>query len=115
MTKTEKIKNAIKFILSLTGLIVILCLDDWTKPTPLSDTIHRGNSLEPSSLDPHFSYSLNEANIQRDIFEGLTAEAANGEIIPGVAKTWKTSSDGLTWTFNLRENAKEQWSPRHGS
>ena len=108
MTKTETIKSTIQFILGVAGLIILIRLDDWIKPETLRDTIHRGNSLEPASLDPNLTYSLAEANIQRDIFEGLTAEAANGAIIPGVAKTWKTSSDQLTWTFHLRKNAK--WS-----
>ena len=29
-------------------------------------------------------------------------------ILPGIAKSWKESKDGMTWTFKLRKNAK--WS-----
>ena len=38
---------------------------------------------------------------------GLTTEDAGGQPIPGMAESWQTSPDGLTWTFNLRE---AQWS-----
>ena len=73
-----------------------------------TDAIHRGNSTEPESLDPQIIKSLAEANISRDIFEGLTAEASNGAIIPGVAEKWETSKDQTKWTFFIRKNAK--WS-----
>jgi oligopeptide transport system substrate-binding protein len=38
---------------------------------------------------------------------GLTQDAADGTTIPGMAESWDTSADGLTWTFHLR---KAQWS-----
>ncbi|KEO83453.1 peptide ABC transporter substrate-binding protein [Tumebacillus flagellatus] len=42
------------------------------------------------------------------IDEGLTRVDKNGKAQPGVAKDWQVSSDGLTYTFNLRDDAK--WS-----
>ncbi|MBL0388600.1 peptide ABC transporter substrate-binding protein [Tumebacillus sp. ITR2] len=42
------------------------------------------------------------------INEGLTRVDKNGKAQPGVAKDWKVSEDGLTYTFNLRDDAK--WS-----
>ena len=44
----------------------------------------------------------------QDLYEGLTAEAADGNIIPGAAQSWSVSEDGRTWTFRLRENLR--WS-----
>src|SRR5262249_54498608 len=29
-----------------------------------------------------------------------------GRIVPSLAETWRTSEDGLTWTFNIRRNVK---------
>jgi oligopeptide transport system substrate-binding protein len=49
-----------------------------------------------------------ESNIGRDLFEGLIAEAPNGDLIPGVAESWEMSEDGKTYTFRLREDAR--WS-----
>ena len=70
--------------------------------------IHRGNGAEPETLDMHKSTGVPEANIQRDLFEGLVSEAADGSLIPGAAESWKKTEDGKIWTFELRKNGK--WS-----
>ncbi len=61
------------------------------------------NNGEPLSLDPQKASGTWENNIIGNIFMGLTTEAADGKIIPGMATVWETSKDGLTWTFQLRE------------
>ena len=67
-----------------------------------------GNDGEPLTLDPH-RYNLRlEQTILGDLFEGLTTVDAEGRIVPGAAKRWETSEDGLTWTFHLREGGR--WS-----
>ena len=67
-----------------------------------------GNGGEPLTLDPH-RYNLNlEEKILANLFEGLTAHDAHGRIVPGAARSWSTSEDGLKWTFHLREDAR--WS-----
>ena len=38
--------------------------------------------------------------------EGLLRIGKNSKVEPGIAKSCKVSSDGLTYTFNLRKNAK---------
>ncbi len=70
--------------------------------------LHRGNGAEPDSIDPHRGTSVNGANIQRDLFEGLVNEAPNGDLEPGAAESWTISDDGLTYTFSLRRDAR--WS-----
>jgi oligopeptide transport system substrate-binding protein len=70
--------------------------------------LHRGNGAEPETLDIHKSSGVPEANIQRDLFEGLVTEAADGSLIPGAAKSWEKDKSGKRWTFHLRENGK--WS-----
>ena len=72
------------------------------------NTLQRGNAAEPETLDVHKSSGVPEANIQRDLFEGLVAEAADGSVIPGVAESWTLSEDGKTYTFRLRKDAR--WS-----
>lgn len=37
--------------------------------------------------------------------EGLTRIDEDGKVQPGVAESWETSEDGLTWTFKLRKNS----------
>jgi ABC-type oligopeptide transport system substrate-binding subunit len=70
--------------------------------------LHRGNSAEPETLDPHKAAGVWEAHILRDLFEGLLTEAADGTPIPGVADQWQQSSDGTVYTFQLRADAR--WS-----
>jgi oligopeptide transport system substrate-binding protein len=66
-----------------------------------------GNAAEPASLDPHHAVGTWEDHIIGDLMMGLTTESADGEPLPGAAEKWETSSDGLTWTFHLRDH---QWS-----
>src|SRR5690606_13458596 len=49
-----------------------------------------------------------EDRVLKDLYEGLVAQDAKGEAIPGAASSWEVSKDGLTYTFHMRENAK--WS-----
>ncbi len=65
--------------------------------------LHRGNSAEPLSLDPHKASGTWENNIIGDMFVGLFTENAAGEPIPGMAQSYTVSEDGLSWTFTLRE------------
>lgn len=65
--------------------------------------LHRGNSTEPVTLDPHQSEDVATGNILRDLFEGLTTEDRQGNIIPGAAASWDISDDGTVYTFQLRD------------
>src|SRR5580704_12059953 len=66
-----------------------------------------GNGADPSSVNPQLATAVNEAAILRELFDGMFTDDALGRPIPGVAKTWEVSPDGLTWTFHLRP---EVWS-----
>jgi oligopeptide transport system substrate-binding protein len=70
--------------------------------------LHRGNGGEPQTLDQGHTTTDVEANVLKDLYEGLTVYDAAGNVIPGIAESWKISDDGLTYTFKLRPNAK--WS-----
>ncbi|MBJ7220943.1 MULTISPECIES: peptide ABC transporter substrate-binding protein [unclassified Brenneria] len=62
---------------------------------------------EPASLDPIKAVGLPEAQVARDLFEGLVNQDANGNIVPGVAQRWQTN-DNRTFMFTLRNDAR--WS-----
>lgn len=70
--------------------------------------LHRDNGNEPQTLDPHLAQGVPAANILRDLFEGLTAEAPGGAIVPGAAERWNISHDGRVYTFHLRREGR--WS-----
>lgn len=75
----------------------------------LAETVlRRGNGAEPKSLDPaHISIDI-EGHIMQDLYEGLVVFDNAGKIQPGVAESWKISTDGTVYTFTLRKDAK--WS-----
>ena len=56
-----------------------------------------------TNLDPQFATAREAQIIIAAMFEGLVVQQPTGEIIPGVAKSWEISSDGLIYTFHLRE------------
>jgi len=74
------------------------------EPVPL----RRGIGGEPTSLDPQRARGTFSFEVLRDLFEGLTTEGPNGEVVPGVAEDWSASPDGLRYEFRLRGNAR--WS-----
>jgi oligopeptide transport system substrate-binding protein len=74
-----------------------------TSSTLAEVVLHRGNSKEPDTLDPHRAAGVWEDEIIGDMFLGLTTEAINGDIIPGSAESWTISDDGLVYTFTLRD------------
>ena len=74
--------------------------------TPLAakQEMVRNNGAEPESLDPAYIESVNGAEIERDLFEGLTSTDHHSNVVPGVAESWK-QVDASTWVFKLRRNA----------
>ncbi len=64
----------------------------------------RNNGDEPETLDPALNESIISGAILLDLFEGLTASDRHGDVVPGVAESWK-QVDATTWVFKLRRNA----------
>jgi len=79
-------------------------------PSILADEqiVYRGNGEEPQTLDPHLAEGVPSAHILRDLFEGLTTESPDGDVIPGAAARWNISRDARTYTFYLRRDS--EWS-----
>jgi ABC-type oligopeptide transport system substrate-binding subunit len=59
--------------------------------------------LDPAAATDNFS-----SQVIQDLYEGLTRESANGEVVPGVASSWDVDPTGIQYTFHLRPNAS--WS-----
>jgi len=78
------------------------------KRSTQENILRKSNGAEPQTLDPHKAEGVPAGNILRDLYEGLTIEAPNGDVIPGVAESWILAEDGITYTFKLRKDAR--WS-----
>jgi peptide/nickel transport system substrate-binding protein len=66
------------------------------------DTYMIVSEFEPHSLDPG---DLGDLRPMTNIYEGLVwyNRDKDNEFIPALATGWTSSSDGLTWTFTIRE------------
>jgi peptide/nickel transport system substrate-binding protein len=80
--------------------------------TRLKDTLIMGttDSVE-SCLDPARAYDFFGWEIIQSLGCGLVEYRAGAtgsidDIVPSLATSWDVSSDGLVWTFNLREGVK---------
>ncbi len=66
-----------------------------------------GTTDKISSLDPAKAYDYLSCNILQNIMAGLVKYVpGTTKIIPGMAKKWTVSKDGLTYTFYLRKGLK---------
>lgn len=63
---------------------------------------------EPSSIDPQITTDISGGTVDELIMEGLLRKDRNGKSVAGLAKEWSSNSDGLVWTFKLRDGLK--WS-----
>jgi peptide/nickel transport system substrate-binding protein len=61
---------------------------------------------EPVSWDVHVSSQDITGEIQRNVFDSLVAEDADGVFHPWLASSWTVSSDLKTYTFDLRQDVK---------
>lgn len=64
-----------------------------------------GSEIE--TIDPHFTQGEYGFRALVDLSEGLTSyHPKTLEPLPGVAKSWKITNNGKTYTFHLRKDAK---------
>ena len=70
--------------------------------------LRRGLGGDVATLDPQKAGDNFSEDVVRDLFEGLTAETADGTVIPALAESWTVTDDGRTYTFQLRREAR--WS-----
>src|SRR5262245_39541150 len=53
-------------------------------------------------LDPHVTSQSISHFIMMNVFDPLVYLRTSGEFAPGLAESWSSSPDGLTWTFKLK-------------
>ncbi|MCB1624357.1 MAG: peptide ABC transporter substrate-binding protein [Pseudomonadales bacterium] len=67
--------------------------------------LRRSRAGTLTTLDPQRLGSSLDAEIAAELFVGLTTTDARGRLVGGCAANWQRSSDGLSWTFKLRDDA----------
>ncbi len=58
------------------------------------------------TLDPHLTTNQSTRDVARQIFEQLLTLDENYEVVPMLAESYDVSTDGLTYTFKLRQGVK---------
>lgn len=63
-------------------------------------------SFGEENLDPTVTAITASLGIAGPLWDWLTEVTADGKLQPGLATSWKSSGDGLTWVFRLRQGVK---------
>jgi oligopeptide transport system substrate-binding protein len=108
-----KYLNTISIILSFLLTVPILVDgafgEKLSKPEekPVLGGIYR-RPLEfmPKTLDPANTIDIYAVTVIQQLFDGLVQFNKDLNVIPAIARSWKISADGLTYTFYLREGIK---------
>jgi peptide/nickel transport system substrate-binding protein len=85
-----------------------------TSASPAAVTPKEGGDLvvalpgEIATTDSAFSQDSNTSYVLNQVVEGLVGlkPGTIGELVPGLAKSWTVSPDGLTYTFELQTGVK---------
>ncbi len=82
------------------------------EPTPIyatpppAVTYREGVVGHPSSINPLTASTQVDRDLVALLFRGLLRAGPNGTLLPDLARSWAVSPDGLTYTFNMRTDAR---------
>src|SRR5262245_10573036 len=62
-------------------------------------------AAEPNTFDPHLTVGRNTQIFIVNVYDGLTARDAQGNLVPALAESWKRLNP-TTWQFVLRKGVK---------
>jgi peptide/nickel transport system substrate-binding protein len=65
-----------------------------------------GLTLAPSGIDPHVDASSELGIPLTNVYDTLVYQDLDGSFVPGLAERWEISTDGLAYTFYLRQGVK---------
>jgi ABC-type dipeptide/oligopeptide/nickel transport system permease component/ABC-type transport system substrate-binding protein len=91
--------------IGLFGCVLLAALQSAIAPAAIAkDSLVVGVQLEPPGLDPSVNPAAAIAEmLDGNVYENLVRFRADGGVSPGLAESWDISSDGLVYTFELRQ------------
>ena len=60
--------------------------------------------VDHATYDPRVTQSRHEEQVIAQVFDSLLSADEDGNVFPGLAKSWDVSDDGLVYTFQLRDD-----------
>ncbi|MBA2708622.1 MAG: ABC transporter substrate-binding protein [Gemmatimonadaceae bacterium] len=86
-------------------LVAMACTGGESSPTRRT-LIDSRDTYDPRSLDPALSTDVPTGRAVGYVFDGLVRFTPDAQVVPGLARAWDVSTDGLTYTFHLRTGVK---------
>lgn len=74
--------------------------------TASAETLTVGLDADPPRLDPALSTAIVDRQVMNQIFDKLVDLDEKLKVVPMVAKSWKVTNGGLTYTFKLNTGIK---------
>ena len=93
--------------LGLVALIAVAVAYGARAHKSASSTLVFGSSADPVALDGALISDGESGRVVIQIFQGLVGlQPGSTTVVPMLATSWKSSTDGKAWTFTLRKNVK---------
>ena len=90
-------------------LLVVSASSAQDKDPAPNGTYRRPLGNDPGTMDPARINNIYSLSVTHQIFDGLVRFDHTLTISPALAQHWRSSRDGLTWTFTLQHSFS-----RHG-
>lgn len=85
-----------------TGILLSACGQFNTNTSTYSSTF----SANPTTFNYLLDYYADNTSVITNLVDGLLENDSYGNLVPALAEDWSVSSDGLTYTYKLRKDAK---------
>jgi len=92
--------------ISLAALVVVGACTGGESSPARHTLVDSRDTYDPRSLDPALSTDVPTGRAVAYVFDGLVRFTPDAQIVPGLAREWTVSPDGLTYTFHLRSGVK---------
>ena len=85
-----------------TGILLSACGQSNTDTSTFSSTF----SANPTTFNYLLDYYADNTAVITNLVDGLLENDSYGNLVPALAEDWSVSTDGLTYTYKLRKDAK---------